>query len=175
MRYLTWKLEFVSNILSMIVVVFIPSSPRSLKVFLLEKRFGINFFLTNLQCPKMLWSSVILTVSWRRSLWYRNQSIDLQRKWFLYDRDLRHERVNNILRHNKLTGKNKTRKFPAMVHEIVNASHFKKTKSQLKTSRINFYDQLINFCMIRKLAIIEEKTEKLNLIHILPWWKMDCG
>ena len=32
-----------------------------------------------------------------RSLPYRNQSIDLQRKsvdWFLYNRDLRHERVN---------------------------------------------------------------------------------
>ena len=38
-----------------------------------------------------------LTLSWRNSLRYRNQSIDSQRKlinWFLYDRDLRHERVN---------------------------------------------------------------------------------
>ena len=36
------------------------------------------------------------TLSWRRSLSYRNQSIDLLWKlmdWFLYDRDLRHERV----------------------------------------------------------------------------------
>ena len=39
----------------------------------------------------------LLTLSWRRSLSYRNQSIDLQSKsvdWFLYDRDLSHERVN---------------------------------------------------------------------------------
>ena len=39
-----------------------------------------------------------LTLSWRRSLWYRNQSIDLQSKsmdWFLYDNDLSHERVNH--------------------------------------------------------------------------------
>ena len=38
----------------------------------------------------------LLTLSWRRSLSYRNQSIDLLCKsmdWFLYDNDLRHERV----------------------------------------------------------------------------------
>ena len=38
-----------------------------------------------------------LTVSCRRPLSYRNQSIDLQSKsmdWFLYDRGIRHERVN---------------------------------------------------------------------------------
>ena len=37
-----------------------------------------------------------LTLSFRRSLSYRNQSIDLQSismDWFLYDRDLYHERV----------------------------------------------------------------------------------
>ena len=37
-----------------------------------------------------------LTPSWRRSLSYTNQSIDLRCKsvdWFLYDSDLRHERV----------------------------------------------------------------------------------
>ena len=37
-----------------------------------------------------------LTLSWRRPLSYRNQSIDLHRKsidWFLYDNDLCHERV----------------------------------------------------------------------------------
>ena len=38
-----------------------------------------------------------LTLSWRRSLSYRNQSIDLRSKsmeWFLYDNGLCHERVN---------------------------------------------------------------------------------
>ena len=35
-----------------------------------------------------------LTLSWRRPLSYRNQSIDLLCKWFLYDNGLRHERVN---------------------------------------------------------------------------------
>ena len=39
---------------------------------------------------------ICLTLSWRRSLSYRNQSIDLLRKsmdWFLFDNGLRHERV----------------------------------------------------------------------------------
>ena len=38
-----------------------------------------------------------LTLSYGRPLSYRNQSIDLHSKsmdWFLYDKDLRHERVN---------------------------------------------------------------------------------
>ena len=40
---------------------------------------------------------ISLTLSWRRPLSYRNQSIDSESKsmdWFLYDKDLRHERVN---------------------------------------------------------------------------------
>ena len=46
-----------------------------------------------------------LTLSWRRLLSYRNQSIDLRSKsvdWFLYDKDPRHQRVEV----NKNTGKN---------------------------------------------------------------------
>ena len=46
-----------------------------------------------------LWNIAILTLSWRRFPSYRNQSIDLQSKsvnWFLYDRKLRHERVNQF-------------------------------------------------------------------------------
>ena len=44
---------------------------------------------------------LFLTFSWRRSLSYRNQSIDLSidlgcksMEWLVYDMDLRHERVN---------------------------------------------------------------------------------
>ena len=40
-----------------------------------------------------------LTLSWRRPLSCRNQSIDLLGKsmdWFLFDNDLRHERVNQF-------------------------------------------------------------------------------
>ena len=41
-----------------------------------------------------------LTLSWRRPISYRNQSIDLRSKsmdWFLYDIGLRHERVNSVI------------------------------------------------------------------------------
>ena len=41
-----------------------------------------------------------LTLSWQRSLLYRNQSNDLQSKsmnWLLYDRDLCQERVNELI------------------------------------------------------------------------------
>ena len=53
---------------------------------------NINNKLLNMHCFGNL-----LTLPWQWSLWYKNQSIDLQSKsmdWFLYDRDLRHERVN---------------------------------------------------------------------------------
>ena len=45
------------------------------------------------------WIRKHLTFSWRSYLSYRNQSIDLLCKstdWFLYDRDLRHERVKYL-------------------------------------------------------------------------------
>ena len=47
-------------------------------------------------------SNKALTLSWRRFLSYKNQSIDLLCKlmeWFLYDKDIRHERVNTLFTH----------------------------------------------------------------------------
>ena len=44
---------------------------------------------------------ISITLSWQRSLSYRNQSIDLLCKsigWFLYDRDLRHEKVSKCFK-----------------------------------------------------------------------------
>ena len=44
--------------------------------------------------------NLVLTLSRRRCLSYRNQSIDLKSKsmnWFLYDRDFRHKSVNQLL------------------------------------------------------------------------------
>ena len=41
----------------------------------------------------------VLTLSWRESLSYRNQSTDLLSKpidWFPHDRGLRYERVNSV-------------------------------------------------------------------------------
>ena len=46
-----------------------------------------------------------LTLSWRRPISYRNQSIDLRSKpmdWFLYDNGLRHEKVKHSLFKHKI-------------------------------------------------------------------------
>ena len=44
----------------------------------------------------MFFFKLLLTLSWRRLSWYRNQSIDFLRKsmdWFLYDNGLRHVKM----------------------------------------------------------------------------------
>ena len=49
------------------------------------------------------------TLSWRRSLSYKNQSIDLQSKsvdWVLHDTDLRHERVKHLFLFNQFLSDN---------------------------------------------------------------------
>ena len=63
-------------------------------------------------------SGFFLTLLWRRSLLSRNQSIDLPSKsvdWFLYDRALRHKRVNDLNKHcyyvHSVTHKNKNKAF----------------------------------------------------------------
>ena len=63
---------------------------------------GIPVFTVKPKKVFLLWiflcRSLPLTLSWRRPLSYRNQSIDLLYKsvdWFLYDNSLRHERVNH--------------------------------------------------------------------------------
>ena len=53
---------------------------------------SFDFSLMNKQNGRT--KDVFLTLSWRRSLSYKNKFIDLQSK-FLYDRDIRHERVKN--------------------------------------------------------------------------------
>ena len=71
--------------------------------FLSEKPFTkCHDFLFHLTCFWWSWlrtRTVSLTLSWQRSLSYRNQPIDLHSKsmdWFLNDRNLRHERILNV-------------------------------------------------------------------------------
>ena len=44
--------------------------------------------------------TITVTLSWQRPLLYKNQSIDLLRKWFLYDNGFRHEEVNEYWKGN---------------------------------------------------------------------------
>ena len=58
----------------------------------------LDQFFWSISCT----SKMLLILSWRRSLSYRNQSIDWLCKsidWFLYDRNLWHERVNASKKH----------------------------------------------------------------------------
>ena len=84
------------------------SSSRYLYSFIIWKanwgvyivRIMINFLLHILLHIRVLSKS--LTLSWRRSLPYRIQSVDMQSKsmdWCLYDGDLRHEVVSHYRKH----------------------------------------------------------------------------
>ena len=80
-----------------------PLFPADLVTFTEEILHGKLHFLwseTSGQVSKMnFFAGIIITLSWRRPLSNRNQSIDLLCKsmdWFLYDKGLRHERVNGL-------------------------------------------------------------------------------
>ena len=63
-----------------------------------SSKFSILLAKVLLKSWRLVFSK-LLTLSGQRSLSYRNQSIDLLCKsmdWFLYDKDLRHERVKQI-------------------------------------------------------------------------------
>ena len=64
--------------------------------------------------------------SWRRLLSYRNHSIDLQSKsmdWFLYNKGLRHERVNDTWKKRVFEVFSSTRKYMGSVGVSVRISH----------------------------------------------------
>ena len=80
------------------LITFLCITNFSYSIFKMHIGSMLIFFLVFLETKKLfihLWIT-LLTLLWRRSLSYRNQSIDLQSKsmdWFLYDNGLRHKRV----------------------------------------------------------------------------------
>ena len=66
---------------------------NSLSVF--DYFMGLAFTRLGLVSIILTHLNKALSLSWRSSLSYRNQSIGFL--WFLYDRDLRHEQVKKIL------------------------------------------------------------------------------
>ena len=93
---------FLANFLWQLFVKYIKKSHWFLK----SQRFSYEQLLTIVMyrlCLNELEEHHELTLSWRRPLSYRNQSIDLQSKskdWFLYDNGPRHVRVNTKWVHN---------------------------------------------------------------------------
>ena len=71
---------------------------KFVKLLKVSKSFTISSQLSLWNCYKRVFR-ILFTLSWRSSLSSGNQSIHLWSKsmdWFLYDRDLRHERVKEI-------------------------------------------------------------------------------
>ena len=97
-----------------------------------------------------------LTLSWRRSLSYRNQSIDIQSTpidWFLYDRDLRHERVK--------THKN-MEFYPISIFHI--KSLCEKTMSNYFSVSPCFYTKYLNISTIN-IFVVSKGESWENLYH----------
>ena len=106
-------------------------------------------------------TKLLLTLSWRRCLLYRNQSINLLCKsmdWFLYDRDLHHEKV----------------KFRFEIHELKRVTAWKYDRSisheRVKTSEIkNYFKHLFNkYKWIRQHDILLKLTD-IGLFFFLLW------
>ena len=88
-------------------------SPHILVVFTTRSYLAFNWP----SCPTLgffhFLLTGLLTLSWRRPLSHRNQSIDLRKKpmdWFLYDNGLRHERVKPLYKSWKRSGLNSLNK-----------------------------------------------------------------
>ena len=117
-----------------------------------------------------------LTLSWRRSKSYRNQSIDFQSKpidWFLYDRDLRHERVDV-----KLALREKLRRFLGRIWEHRKISYMWKVvilkrRSHNKNHKIimrKFWKKhvLIPFCgKFQLLKVVINLSSKIWFLFVL--------
>ena len=81
-------------------IIFYWNTTLALNLLVYHLRVFLKYAMTNdrWSIPSLILQSS-LTLSWRRPLSYRNQSIDLLRKsmdWVLYDNGLRHERVKSI-------------------------------------------------------------------------------
>ena len=86
------KIEFIAGWCIMFPGLCIWSSPCVTSIFRIEIDTMFQAYIADTKNVLNL----LLTLSWRRPLSYRNQSIDLLREsvdWLLYDNGLRHERV----------------------------------------------------------------------------------
>ena len=103
---------------------------------------------------------LLLTLSWRRSLSYRNQSIDLQSKlidWFLYNRDLRHERVKDS---RLIFQFNRTHKQDCLLYPSFRIITFSKSVSLIDGFQLKF---LISCLMYDSSKLSKQKTWNVNL------------
>ena len=111
-------------------------------------------------CSVRLWLYV-LTLSWRRPLSYRNQSIDLQSKsldWFLYDNGLRHERVKQHLSDIRSSIYEKVKQHWGWIEKM---RFYKKASSVLKQLLIN--------SPVRKLlsSLVSKTNNQISVLSLI--------
>ena len=104
-----------------------------------------------------------LTLSWRRSLSYRNQSIVLQSKsmdWFLYDRDLHQENVNkNLL--NISNGEN------PIIYVWQAFKYASEHPSQMKSNHLLFLSQCFLSLLFTKSSQVSMEVSAGNMENYL--------
>ena len=98
-KILSWK-KIKSLKLSFGTFWYLVCAFRACKILLWKKKKKVYNCLNNFIYITTYISLIIgksLTLSWRMSLSYRNQLRSKLIYWFLYDRDLRHERVKPFM------------------------------------------------------------------------------
>ena len=102
-------------------------------------------------------NSISVTLSWPRSLSYRKQFIDLLNKsvdWFLYDRDLRNERLNQKFTATSLIYKLNTAIFFQITKQMMRKNNTKKLKS--------IYWNVLPFCLVTFFPFFEQLRTNCN-------------
>ena len=95
-----------------------------------------------------VWYIYLLTLSWLKSLSYRNQSIDLLCKsvdWFLFDRDLPHE----------IVGTNKSQKSLPSRHLLNQSQQWKHQNNVQKLFKVNF-EQTLHIVLVFPLLTLNK-------------------
>ena len=93
-----------------------------------------------------------LTLSWRRPLSYRNQSIDLRSKsmdWFLYDNGLCHERVKVLnFRHGSVQNNGPVKYIVHIVIHCRKVSLFLYFRKELTQNQLDFWNLHYRFLIV---------------------------
>ena len=111
-----------------------------------------------------------LTLSWRKPLSYRNQTIDLRNKsldWFLYDNSLRHKRVDRVIIFLRLI----ILRYPMMALLVYNVLKF--ISSSMSRLWFVFLALLLTWLAMLSRCFLKFALKEL-IIFTLGWKKYYC-
>ena len=110
-----------------------------------------------------------LTLSWRMPFSYRNQSIDLLRismDWFLYDNDLCHERVKNLL-----SCKSCIIEFIQFISHWIYRKSYYQIKYRTKHRIVTAFSKIISLIFVW-IFLFFPWPKNLSIIYFLPDLKL---